>query len=320
MAAGRLDWAELVARMQQAAPPPLRGTVLRTGVLAREPAGTITHLWYRPPGDLREADAGGRVRRITTPAGTWQVRDDGVAEWYPRPPDEVLGWSHPLLRPAVAPYGFRRPDDYHQPLGPPAPVEWLGRRAWRVTLAPVPPRKPEPVTLWIDEEFGFLLRAVSGPEPDAPTPPATSIGFLELELSVPLEDRLFRWTGPVDDAWARAQQRRAHAQAAWGGARLPVPRYWPDGLPWELVAADPEQGVWTAELTVGDRTGRPGLVRLDRRPLGAPAYQPRHGVVQVHRWSDGRWQWTLVVEAGRPLAPEELTRVIASIPPEEPGG
>jgi hypothetical protein len=80
-----------------------------------------------------------------------------------------------------------------------------------------------------------------------------------------------------------------------------------------LAEADPAVGSWTVDLNVGgDESGEGSWARLDRRPLGHQPYPGREG--QVHRWTDERWQWALETE--HPPPPEELARVIDSIPDE----
>jgi hypothetical protein len=310
VAADRIPgWPELVVRMQLAEPPPLRATVLlrdrREG--RRGPEERIERVAFRPPDHARVEDAAGRPTRIRAPGVMWFVRD-GVAEMSPRAA-ESDGWHHPLLRPAAAPGAFTDRRGLHRVVDGPHRETVLGRTAWRVTLAPTP-HKPRPVTLWIDDEHGFLLRAEARAEgsPD----PVHLIALTELELGATLDDSLFTWEGPVDDTWVRERERRRRAQEAYSRRPPQVPRYWPTGVRYDLRDGDPSTGSWTVDLDVAGRSDpeRPSWARLDRRPLGAPAYDGAEG--HVHRWSDDRWQWTL--ECGEALSEDELASVIASIP------
>jgi hypothetical protein len=301
-------WPELVIQMRLADPPPLRATVL-TRTTRREVNEETERLFYRPPHDVRVEDGAGMVRSIHTAQDDWFVRQ-GIAEHVPRTLQDE-GWQHPLLRPAPDASSFTDRTDVHRVTDGPRAATRLGRPAWQVTLAPTP-HKPLRLTLWIDQQYGFLLQLAASGERNGGHP-SELMEFTELELEVDLDDELCHWNGPVDDSWARRHEQQKRAEEYLRQQPPTVPRYWPSGMSYMLAEADPAVGSWMVDLDVGgDESGQGSWARLDRRPLRHQPYPGREG--HVHRWTDERWQWALETE--HPLPPDELNRVIDSIPGE----
>ena len=302
------DWPELVVRMRLVEPPSLKATIA-TRSIRNDFMETVERLFHRPPGDLRIEDGDGRLQSIHTAKGSWFIRQ-GVGEFIPHT-SESGEWQHPMLRPAPDPWSFVERTDVHRVLVGPQLSTVLDRPVWKVTLAPSR-HKPRPLTIWIDHQYGFLLRLVSGGDEDDRRP-SQLVEVVQLELHADLDERLFLWRGPVDESLQ--QRREQHAQAQEAARRRPptVPRYWPTGLSYMVAEADSGTGSWTVDLDVGSGGSEHGSwARLDRRPVDQPPYLGREG--KVHRWTDAQWQWAL--ETDQILSDDELQRVIASIPDE----
>ncbi|WP_235502945.1 hypothetical protein, partial [Kitasatospora sp. Root187] len=182
-----------------------------------------------------------------------------------------------------------------------ATVTWEGRPA-TVLEIPGPDRTPLHVT--VDDESGVVLRAHS---------PAT--GYLEeltdLRVHRALPDSLF--ADPVDDGSDRAELRRyEQIRAHYRQRPLPVPGAWPGALgsP-SAIDGDPVSGFLVVDLEVQPSVGLPTGAQLIRQPLAEPGYDGGWAAdpgTYLHRWQDGRWQWTIAV-TGRPLTPAQLAAV-----------
>lgn len=266
-----------------------------------------TRFWFAVPDRWRvEDDAGpthihdgewvyirdpdGRMQRMPQQTTTWSFRSGH--------PQALFGANHDrILR-------FTDPTDFSVPTGPAVAVEIAARRCWEFTLAP-PPRKPHPLRVALDDATGTVLR-MSVLELDAVTEAE------EFEPDVPVPDELFRFDGDVATEWLEERVMDTTVRQWLESRTLPVPRYWPAGLPYSPVEGDPDTGSFSTDLEV------PGLPALARWPAGGEP--PRHWEARtqgrhVHRWRTGDWQWELAVET--PLSGEDLTRVIESIPPDE---
>jgi hypothetical protein len=207
------------------------------------------------------------------------------------------------------PFGLLRPlptddwrpgEDYAEPLGAPTPEVVLGRRCWRVDLAP-PPHKSGVYSLWVDEETGVRLRTAN-----------SLVGvleeFVELELDVDVDPAEFGYDGPVDRSEQQRRDKDEQALRHFTERPPPVPTFWPRGVGFSVMGGDPDTGASVVALDVA----RAGAL-LGRHPRGEPPWTPTWDGGQVHRWTDAQWQWTLVV-LGEPLSAAELQAVVASVP------
>jgi hypothetical protein len=235
---------------------------------------------------LRDHD--GRMQRMQTPTMAWSTFGH---------PATLIGSPHDRVE------RFTRADDFSVPMGPPVSVEVAGRPCWEFTLAP-PARKPHPLRIAVDDATGTVLR-LEVTELDG------YVTVTEFHPDVQLDPALFTWDGEVatdhEDELAAMQQINEWLEQQ----ALPVPRWWPAGMGYSTRQGDPQTGAFSVDLEV------PGFRSLARWPVGGepPRYwsqntDGRH----VHEWSDGTWQWSLVVD--EPLTNEELTRVVESIPRE----
>jgi hypothetical protein len=114
--------------------------------------------WFAPPDSWRIEDESGRLRWLANDAGYYRPRSDGAgAGFEPRQPG--VWHSGDMTAPTlIRPRDLLRPidDDFTRPLGPVEVVEFLGRQAWQVLLAP-PPHKPRPVWQVLDAVSGVTL-------------------------------------------------------------------------------------------------------------------------------------------------------------------
>jgi hypothetical protein len=114
---------------------------------------------FAPPDFWRVEDDAGWLRYLASDDGfhQWQPPEGEVACFQPRRPGFWTsgGTTSPSL---IRPRGLTNPrdDDFSRPLGAVEEVDFLGRRAWRVLLAP-PARKPQPLLQTIDVESGITL-------------------------------------------------------------------------------------------------------------------------------------------------------------------
>ena len=257
--------------------------------------------WFAAPDRWRVEDDRGPV---LVQDAQWLYRRDAEGRLQRRPrreswhgdPLEGLGSGTDLAE------QFRSgSDDFHEPMGPATAVSVAGRPAWAVVLAP-PVRKPYPLTVALDEETGALVRmaALEGRFVREMT---------RFEPGVPVEPERFLWTGPYRTDWYDEEQASRAARTWAAQARVPVPRWWPSGLRYDALDGDPGTGAFVVHLEVADE---PLLARWprDAEPPGLWLGHARHR--HSHRWTDDLWEWGLAVE--RPLAEDDLQRVIASLP------
>ncbi|WP_155855356.1 hypothetical protein [Actinotalea ferrariae] len=302
------SWAQLVGRMAAA-----QGCGSARGEMRyRDPdlhdrrearTGTV-RFWYATPNRWRlEDDAG--VRLVQGPEHSYHRDEKGRLQR--RSPEVLYGYD--LTHPArlfdatdivTGVGGF----DGFVPAGAPVPVEAIGRAAWEVRLEP-PPHKAHGATIVVDDATGVVLRLA-----------AEGVGALaemtSFEPGVDVDPARFEWDGPyatdVEDELTRMRARNAWLQSQ----RFPVPRWWPTGPRVHAHDGDPDTGAFSLHLEVD------GDPWLSRWPLGGT---PTQGLAEgsaerhLHRWSDARWEWALVVD--RALSEEDLRRVVDSIPPDE---
>jgi hypothetical protein len=235
-------------------------------------------------------DAEGRLQRMPRAMTSWHFGDGH--------PTELLGTAEDRGR------RFTDADDFSVPLHPGVAVLVAGRRAWEYVLAP-PARKPYPLRVTVDDETGAVLR-MAVPEADS------VVEMTEFEPDVPVEDALFTWDGPAATDWMAEREDDARAQKWLRDRRLPVPRWWPAGVGHMALSGDPDTGAYVVSLDVRNSA------LLARWPIGGTPpqhWQSRTEGEHVHAWSDATWQWELAVE--QPLSPDDLARVVHSIPPDE---
>ncbi|WP_101391885.1 hypothetical protein [Streptomyces sp. TLI_146] len=261
---------------------------------------------FRPPHQWRLDTADGIVLtdEETAPRaerpGPHFPTDDASYPWDfdPTPARLILCAHSPLLADATL-------------IRSPRAVGHDGRRAWEVVLRTGPP--PGELHLIVDADTGILLKSYA---------PAHDYAEELTDLTFgALPEAHFRW-GPGLAA-RRRERIRALEQldAHYRTHPLPLPAHWPAGrlgdcpFPYD---GDPETGFVVVDLDLvepgpEDRLRGAQLVRL---PLDAPPYEV--GRMQdpnqyVHHWRDRNWHWYLILD-GRPLDPEELRRVAASLP------
>ncbi|MCX5234872.1 hypothetical protein [Streptomyces prunicolor] len=216
----------------------------------------------------------------------------------PSPYRLITGGPGPVLAEATA-------------VAEPTPVRHDGRDAWAVILRT--PSLACPLRVVVDAGAGILL-AVEVEEA------GYREELTELDFPAELPDSRFQWNNAVEAAEEAHRRRRDEVAAYYDQRPLPVPAFWPGGLD------HAEPGVFDGDLATGllaidlynddapDDT--PTMATLIRQRPNTPLFEP--GWVSdpqafVHHWQDGTWQWTLALW-GRPLSPDELDRVIDSMP------
>lgn len=239
--------------------------------------------WIGEPPLLVDVPAGGEMDVLLAAHGRWRLEVDGVlravadgrraAAWYGgelRTGGALLGPAQDLLAPRTRETG-----------GTVAREDLLGRRAWRWEHGPV--------TRWVDEQTGALLR-LDGPD--------GRVEVTSLEVGGALDDALFEVPGPPPP---QAQRQVARPQ----DPSFSVP-WWPDGcLAWP-VEGDPD--VPEVLLQLGTASGDGWQLAV--APDGVPLRQPRGG--PVRRWSGDGWAFAL--SHPRDVGAEEVDRVVASVP------
>ncbi|MFJ9424674.1 hypothetical protein [Streptomyces sp. NPDC101249] len=268
----------------------------------------VTRFVHRPPGDWFLDHGGGDV--------TLDVRDPADGDG-PRQGGQGLEFG-PLFPWDLAPSPARLVTPVPSAalagatcLDRPVEVRRDGRAAWAVTLGV--PFLPQPLHLVVDADAGVLLSAA-----------VPGLGYREevTEVAFPssVADDVFRWTDDLAAADLAHRARREAAAAHYRAASLPLPGHWPGGrrhFTPDVLEGDPDTGLLAIDLYHdGAPAGTPEMAVLIRQPPHAPPFEP--GWVAdpeafVHRWRDGAWQWTLALW-GRPLTPDELARVTASLP------
>lgn len=177
-------------------------------------------------------------------------------------------------------------DDFTTPAGPVTSEMFAGRLCVTVELAP-PPRKPEPLRIWVDVETGQMLGYRNE---------AAGIGaeFVEFSAGELLDPAMFRWEGrsiTQEQEQERLRERSralAAEQQEWFRQNVtsaPVrARVHVDFTPEVVHRRDPETGAFDASSTEG-RT------YLARRPRGAEQWTPDWGSVSAYVWSTADWDW-----------------------------
>ena len=195
----------------------------------------------------------------------------------------------------------------------PEAVRHYGRDAWAVTLRT--PSVPYPLRVVVDASAGILLAAE-----------IEEVGYREelseLDFPAELPDARFEWNDALEAAEEARRRRREEAAAHYAGRPLPIPAWWPGGLAHaepHVFDGDLGTGLLAIDLYDTDAPpGTPAMAVLIRQQPDTPLFEP--GWVAdprtfAHRWRDGDWLWTLALW-GRPLSPEELGRVVSSMPGE----
>ncbi|MFE2061986.1 hypothetical protein ACFXDH_06210 [Streptomyces sp. NPDC059467] len=263
---------------------------------------------YRPPGDwfldhgngditIEAADPAGGTHAEGSPTGL----DFGPQfpwDLAPSPERLISCADSPALAEATA-------------LAEPTNVRHHGRDAWAVTLRT--PSLPYPLHVVVDPSAGILLSAE-----------VEEAGYREelSELAFPaqLPDSRFEWNDALEAAEKAHQIRRDQIVASHGERTLPLPAFWPGGLDHfepKAFDGDPATGLLAMDLYNDNAPAdTPTMAVLIRQRPDTPFFEP--GWVAdpeafVHHWKDSTWQWTLALW-GRPLTPEELERVINSMP------
>lgn len=144
-------------------------------------------------GRLRVWRDGAHIRRETL-AGTLTCLEHPGGEFWFVPPGGTVADHHRATHLAFPDHQLtrRRPlrewdsDDFTRPTGPVEPVEYLGRTAWRVEVAP-PPRKPHPLTWVVDDATGLVLSAGSAG--------GTWVRWEQFEVRDDADPGRFTWTG-----------------------------------------------------------------------------------------------------------------------------
>lgn len=211
-----------------------------------------------------------------------------------RRPVELLGRSGERHR------RFGDPDDFSTPTAGPVEVEVAGRRAWEFTLAP-PPRKPHPLRLACDDETGAVVRMAS-PEAGA------LLELVEFHPDVEIAEERFRWNGPMRTDWADQIQQEFRGEQWLQQHPPPVPCWWPSGVNYVPLHADPMTGAFTIELEV---PGVPALAHTPRDGGVGPDWRGRDNGRHIHQWSDETWHWALAVN--EPLTDDELATFANSL-------
>lgn len=196
-------------------------------------------------------------------------------------------------------------NDFSRPMGPASAAEVGGRRGWRFVLAP-PPHKPAPLEVVFDDRSGVVLEYRSQGADYWET-------LESFEVDVVLDPELFVWNGEVDTEWVdervlHEQRARAIAEHPW-----PSPRWWPSGMPLDVLDGDVDGGWFIAALG-GDWDRSRVLARW--RPGSPPARLEAHTrrLASHHRWERSGFHWLLATDED--ISPEDLQRIIDSIPPD----
>jgi hypothetical protein len=137
----------------------------------------------------------GKLFRCTSLKGEVHIIAGRETVWS-RGENSPDGYAEPRAGHVAPPddYGFgtARPnderwvgDDFTVVTGPPRQVEFLGRDAWEVELAP-PKHKPFPMQVTIDAQTGLLLR-------EANAAFGTFHEWIELDTDADVPDELFSW-------------------------------------------------------------------------------------------------------------------------------
>lgn len=183
-------------------------------------------------------------------------------------------------------------DDFTRPTDKPIEsVEFLGRAAWEVELAP-PQHKPHPIQQVVDKETGAVLQSRN----DAF---GMSSSFVEFEVLDGVDAAFFSYDGPVvEDADRRQAQRQAadaerEEQCAWfrenvGATEVSIPVTLDARL--DHVHRRDADGGFEATLRLpGHRHAS-----LARRPRSDEPWELRWSG-EVSRWSTAEFDWAVTL-------------------------
>ena len=296
-------WAELVVRASVADARALRATYrreagIRSGgfifgsshrhpVVASVPTGRDVRVTYVFPDRWRLDDDDGLLWLLDG-RECYLRQDDGSMGLLPRRRLVQVHGPEALVHPELDRVFGSSPGS-----GPSASAEPVhGRPAWRV--------QQSGLSLWIDDETGFLLR-----ESDQHGAVAE---LRDLDLTPAVSEEEFQpppWVVPVPEPAPDPEHERARARSLRSAEPpdlLPTLTWWPDGLRGEVAEVDLETGAYVLRY----RAGGHELLWLARGPRGAG--RDLREPVQ-HRWSDDRWDYVLA--ASSRAAPADLARVVA---------
>lgn len=301
-------WAHMLGRMAAVGCRTARGELRY-----REPGGGpddevaegVVRFWHAAPDRWRIEDDDG-VRYVRGTEGTFVPDGDGGMQRLGATTIVHLGGpGDPTLLLSGGIDRFTDRDDFSVPLGPGRRVQVAGRLAWEFALAP-PAHKPHRLHLAVDDATGTVLR-MAVPELGA----VVEMTAFEPDVDVP--DATFTWDGPVSHDLAARIADEDRRRRGLSDMRLPVPRWWPDGVQRRVLDGDPDTGSFSATLEV------PGWADIARWPVdGEPPqgwagrWPSPDGHGHVHRWDADGWHWELAVPG--PLPPDVLAKVVESIP------
>jgi hypothetical protein len=285
-------WIEVLTAMTAGYDLPIRGTIREIGPAGQAEgfvtsggllvvAGDGCRVWRH--GDrMRVEHEDGRPIFVTNGTHAWDFTADPER---PRigSPNRVhyLGPTQFLLRRRDA--AEWSGDEFTRPTGAVEETAFAGRECWTVELAP-PPRKPQPLRIWVDMESGQMLGYRSEQA-------GVGAQFVDLFVGEAFDDTLFVWDGPVytpEQYQQMLNERRQAAerdQTAWFAetvtaapilTRVPVD-FTPDAVPFR----DPDTGAF-------DAMNRHAM--LSRRPRSEEGWAPRWGPLH-YAWSTPDWDW-----------------------------
>ncbi|GAA3970864.1 hypothetical protein [Gordonia caeni] len=324
-------WVEVLTRMVDGPVAPV------TGVVETVDPEPEFRMWFGelpvfvgfPPGAVRVWRDGAKLR-VDLPDGTPVFRGDGDRSWSFDPAQPAQSpVSGPARRvhytgPADMLVGLRdandwaRTDDFTRPTGRPiAEIDFLGRPAWEVELAP-PEHKPYPIQLVVDRATGTVLEMRN----DGAGVRASYVEFAQAD--VPHD--WYTWDGPVLDVAERDAREGARfdeeqaGRRAWFAENVGAPEF---TLPLALTFGEPSvhgarpAADGTLEASLRSTTGNLHA-RLARRPHSPQPWDPAWDG-DVERWSDGDFDWAFTVP-GASLDDAARAAVRAAFGPERVAG
>lgn len=304
----RVTWDELIEHLNTTTPRNLRGTYHAAlpriadelGWPPPSPVLKTSTFAFRAPNHWR-SDSAHSARVIdphdfvdklapmsfTLPPHTWTTAG---------PVRMVLGLDGGFLRNAT-------------PLGHPTAVEHDGRPAWRIGVREASAELPFLIT--VDRDLGIVLSLA-----------CDETGYREelsgLDSASDLADEVFTDSEAIDAVHRDWQAEMLRAVDHYRVHPFPVPTWWPGSL----ARPTPAGGDLSTGLVVVDLDGQhsepPGIAgaQLSRQPVNLNPFQGGwlgNPKVYAHRWNDSQHQWSLAVTGDRPLSPDELAHVAASI-------
>ncbi len=295
-------WAEMMGRTMAVAFDTAVGTLEWSDPEEESPddRGAI-RFWFAQPDRWRIEDDDGPFVVRGADRTVVRRRPGVMAELAP---DHGIGMAHDpshLIDGRYVAESLSERNDFSRPMGPAEAAEVGGRRGWRFVLAP-PPHKPAPLEVVLDDATGVVLELRSQGADYWET-------LTSFEADVEIDDALFAWDGEVDTGWVdeglvREERARAVSEHPW-----PSPRWWPTGMPLDVLDGDVDEGWFIGWL--GDDSHR---VLARWRP-GAPPHRLGGIVTEIsfhHRWNRDGWEWLLATDED--IAPDDLQRITESIP------